>query len=367
MPPLRTKRPQPVRDARLEHVEHRRDDQLVGVERARRLDHVDRDAELPEGPVVVDGRVVVLLVERPPAGPVGALPRPLGRGEGPAHLPVKEHRDLGSDAGADDRVELLQQRPVSGDVLEDAALLAALVVDDRAVELLEASAALAPLEVHRRVGAVADREQHLLLVLSGLLERGRGVPVRARGRRFHQDERPPALHCAVDVVREAGVDRDLPGVVVVEEEVGVQCHAVADVGEAPVVEPVESAHHVRRDGLVGRQAAQRRDLVLHEVDGLVRREAQPVQPQAVERRLARLDLLPGREALAPEAGPIGLVEGIEAAVACAQPVAEARQAEVAEALAVVLVGDVPAREGGVSGVALGQARVDLLHLAAVDG
>ena len=54
---------QPRGDARLQHEQHRRHQQAVGLEVRQALDHVDADPELPERAVVLGERRHVLLVE----------------------------------------------------------------------------------------------------------------------------------------------------------------------------------------------------------------------------------------------------------------------------------------------------------------
>ena len=141
-------------------------------------------------------------------------------------------------------------------------------------------------------------------------------------------------------------------------------------GHPPVVQAGEGAHHVRGDRDIRREAAQRGDLSPHEVGRLVGDEALPVEVQPVHRRLAdgggRIDLRPVGDGVAPEAGPPGVVERIERAVLSLDPLPERGAAQVAVALAVVLVGEVPGEQRRMVGVALGQLAVDQGGLLAVD-
>src|SRR5690606_32738912 len=72
----------------------------------------------------------------------------------------------------------------------------------------------------------------------------------------------------------------------------------------------------------------------------------------------RLDLLPGRVALAPEGGGPGVVERIQAAVAFAQPGAEGAGGVLAVGVGAVLVVDPPQPQGGMAGVAFGEGAGD---------
>ncbi len=352
-----------IRHAGLQHEQHRRHDHLVAVERRQALDEVHGNPELPERAVVILAGLEVVLVE----GRAGRLlPRALRVHQRPPHLPVIDDGDFGTDGRAHHAVEMLQERAVGRDVLEHARPLGFTVVNDRSVHLLGGAQALAPLEVHRRVGAVPDGQQHLLPVLAGLLDLGRLLPVRVRGRGLHQDPRHPALHRAVEVVVERQIDRLPPRVVAVQRRVRVPGHAIADAREAPVVEADERAHHVRGDGDRRRVRLQRRDLVRHEVHRLVGDEPVPVEVEAVDRTVTRINLIPRLERLAPERRPPRPVEGVERGVARLQPRAECPEAEVAVARAAVLVRDVPAGERLVSLVPLGELRVDDPHLVPVD-
>ena len=195
------------------------------------------------------------------------------------------------------------------------------------------------------------------------------VPVGRAGARLHHEERLAGLERAHVVVREAELRRERLGLAraLVVLRVGVPRDEVDLAGDAGVVEAVVERHQVRRDRDVGRMRSDGLDLPADEVGGPVGDEALPVEDEPVEARVDALDLAPVRVAVRPEAGPPGVVELVERAVPGAEPVAERGHAERAAALAVVFVGEVPDRERGVPAVALGERRVDLPHLLAVDG
>ena len=129
---------------------------------------------------------------------------------------------------------------------------------------------------------------------------------------------------------------------------------------AVVVEAAEVAgdHEVRGDRLVGAAGLDGRGLGAEELEQRVGGEAAVVEDEARVRGLGAdprgQDLRPVAVGLGPERGAPRAVEAVEVAVALLEPGAEGGGGVVAVAGAVVLVADMPHREGGVVRVALGE-------------
>ena len=83
-------------------------------------------------------------------------------------------------------------------------------------------------------------------------------------------------------------------------------------------------------------------------------------------RTRRFDEVPIGVRVAPEGRPPGVVERIERPILGLEPFDEGGAAQLAVALAAVLVGNVPHGERGVIGVPLGQLSVDEGDLFAID-
>ena len=216
------------RETVAQHEERRGDDDLVAIKLRVAVEDVDVYAAPPVRQIVreaVGGRVAL-------HGADGAV-RDL---EVPARLPVRDDADLGLCGRPQHRAQRLKVVADLRHFLEHARTLATLVVDDRAVELLGASPALADLEVLHGVGAVRDGLERLHPVHSGTQQTVVMVPVHGAWRGLHQKEWLPEKR-AVEVV-DHGIARRralrLAGAVVVLR-VAVPRHDVQLLRHAPVV------------------------------------------------------------------------------------------------------------------------------------
>ncbi len=233
----------------------------------------------------------------------------------------------------------------------------------RGVVLLRPGDRGPPLEEADRVGAAGHVLQAVAQHLARALRVVGGLPVdRARGV-LHQDPGRTAGEPAGPV--RAQRQLHVRGVQTAHQVVVVAHHVLLG-GPAPVVGAVEVAHHheVRGDRDAGAQPVQHVALGAVLVEQLLGAEPAEVQllggVELGGTDPGRLDLVPVGVVLGPERRPPGRVQGLEGAVALAQPPAERPRAHVAVAVRVVaaeLVGDVPHREGRMVRVAGG----DVLH------
>jgi len=199
---------------------------------------------------------------------------------------------------------------VRRDVLKHPRAIRALVVHHRAVHLLEGAAPLPPLEVHRPSAPWPMARSISWRCWPGCLSDGVCCQFVLEGVDSMRMKGSPPFIVRYHVV---GHGEPHGGAPVAQLRVGVPRHPVADLREAPVVEAAEGAHHVRRDGQVRCRRLQRGDLVAHEVHGLVRREALPVEAQGVHRGFARVDLVPTTGRSATRSRPVGGVQRVERA------------------------------------------------------
>ena len=126
-------------------------------------------------------------------------------------------------------------------------------------------------------------------------------------------------------------------------------------------------HEVGRHGNLGREAADRLHLIADKIATPGRHEPFPIDDQPADTTVDVPDLIPCRVGVAPEVAPIRFVERVERAVFRLQPLLERAHAEVAIAVAVVFIGDMPERQRGMLSVALRQLLVDGADLLPVDG
>ena len=194
----------------------------------------------------------------------------------PAVFPVVHHGDLVFRRRAGNTAKVAQPLADLRHFLEDARMLAALVVDHRAVEFLALSATLAELEVLHAVGAVRDRLQALQRHRARAAQLVDLVPVDARGAGFHHQEGLAAAYAAHEIVLEGGIlrhvyvlHRALPlGIVVPAAH-------VEHLAQIKVIDDRIGAHQIRGAGNVGRDALERLDFVQVKIDRLPGAEAPP--------------------------------------------------------------------------------------------
>ena len=351
-----------LRKVAAQHVGEGQHQHVVAGEVAGLVDDVHGNAQAPQRGVVIHHGVQILFVHI-----IEAL-RVLQR---PAVLPVVDQRDAGGRGGAHDGVHRLELRTHLRDLAEHAGVLVAAVIHHRAVQLLGGAAALAELEVLHRVRAVRHGLHGLQQVHAGAVQAGIGPPVGGGGAALHQQEGLAVLEAARQVVLKGEELRDAHVVHgVLPLGIAVPAGKVHVLGQAVVVDALVGAHQVGGAGDVGRDALEGLGLDVVPLDELLGGKALPVELEAVDGLLAdgrgRLDLAPVGVGVAPEGGPPRGVERVKRAVLFLQPQAEVLLAGRAVALAGQLVGDVPGAQRGVILVALGQQRVDLLHLVAVD-
>jgi len=118
-----------------------------------------------------------------------------------------------------------------------------------------------------------------------------------------------------------------------------------------VMQTSVQAHEIGRRPRLG-EAPNRGQLRVHEVDGLVADVAPKIELQGINAAIPRIDLLKARESVAPECRPPGVVQRVKCSVTLAEPGAEACQAKLTEALAAILIGEVPHGERRMFRIAL---------------
>ena len=247
------------------------------------------------------------------------------------------------------------------------------MVHYRAVPLLGAAAALAPLKVLHAVTAAGDRLQALQTVDTGALELVILVPVDEAGRAFHREERYVPLAAANQRVVKRGHGKGRRDAAVGAAPVGVAVPAdeIQFFLQIVVVQPGEILHQVGGDGHVRGQLVQQLGLAVDIVGHVPGGEAPPIQFQAQQALFAvlkrRLDLVKIVVVVAPEAGPPGVVQRVDGLVLVAQPIAEAGLAAGAVAVAAQFIGDVPQNQPGVVADGLDELFNDGVDLLAVDG
>ncbi len=343
-------------------VQDGRDDQAVAVQRSAGRDHVGAHAQPQEGRVPVQR----LLPVPQPRGGVGILLA------GPPRLPVEEDRNgRAQTVRSGGRGEVAQGRAERGDGAEQLAVGAG-VGHHRGVVLLGAGNGLPPLEEADGIGAVRDVQEGVAGQFARLLGPVDGLPVDGAGGVFHQEPGLPAREVAGEVRRERQLVQGLragPDVVVVGDEVDLG-------GPVGVVHALGLAHHheVGGDRHAGGDARQHLTLGAQVVLQRVGGEAFEVELlRGVGVRggePGRQDLLEVGVPLGPERRAPGVVEGLDAAVARAQPDAEGAGRVVrvvVDVVAAQFVADVPGDEGGVAAVALRQRRDQAQGVGAEDG
>ena len=130
------------------HIQHRGNDQLVGAQIAIGIDDIDRNALLPEWPVVFINGIFILHPE---------ITRALRIIQRPAVLLVKNNRHFGVGTTANHARQAAEHLSQPADFAADAGIQVPDVVNDRAVEFLHRATALTPLKVLNRIRAVGDR------------------------------------------------------------------------------------------------------------------------------------------------------------------------------------------------------------------
>ena len=197
-----------------------------------------------------------------------------------------------------------------------------------------------------------------------------GRPVRHARRAFHQKE-VFVLDRTHHVVRHRGRDRNLYVVGRMPLRVIVPGNNIELRAELEVIEAVVEAHQVRRHRDIRVYFLHGVALHFHEIDGLVRDKALPIERQAVHVhfavRLRRVNLVPARIRVAPEVRPPRVVQVIERLILLFQPIAERLLAQRAVALAAVLVRKVPQNDARVVCKALCKALIHLAGLLSVHG
>ncbi len=160
------------------------------------------------------------------------------------------------------------------------------------------------------------------------LQAANRLPVRHAGRALHQEE-GLALHRAHHIVAHGRVDgyamrRAI--VICMPLRVGVPGNNVQLLTKLEVIQALIEAHQVRRDGDVRIHGVDSCDFVLHEVDRLVRREALPVERQAMHVGIGvverRVNLIPLRVGVAPEVCPVLVVQLVQRTVLLLQEFTE---------------------------------------------
>ena len=315
---LRDKRAQLGGEVLAQHVEHRRDDELIARQIGLPVHQIDRHAVFGKATIMAQQ---LLLIAHP--GVARAL-RVLQR---PAVLPVEDEGRLLLLLRPGDAGEVAKRLPDLHRLLKDAVVLAPVVADDRAMELLGRTAALPPLEVEHGVGAVRDGLQARKQAHARLFYLADRLPVRVARRALHQPERL-TLHRIEQIVHHRGVKRR-----VLERFSGLVPGGIAvPAGEVELARHVEvvdegiHVHHVRADLCLRHDLADAVALPLHEVDGLVGDEAPPVEVQAVGAVFAvgrgAFDLVKVRKFMGPELGVPGAVERGIARRSCAETAAK---------------------------------------------
>ncbi len=164
------------------HVEHRRYEKPVAPEICTVVDHLGGNGPPPE--LVVVGQAVLAVIFKP------VVPRARRVIQGPEVFPVVQHGRFRFDRGARELTEAGKLLSKGLDLLKDAGALVPDVIDHGAVEFLEATPALAPLEVLDAVRPMRHGLNGGQGVHARPLEFGDSLPVRGAGRAFHQQKRP---------------------------------------------------------------------------------------------------------------------------------------------------------------------------------
>ena len=95
--------------------------------------------------------------------------------ERPVRLPVVDDRGNRLPRRVDQSGKPFEFFPVGGDPPENHRPVTAVVPDNRAVEFLAVVPPLAPLEIHRAIRTVAEREEHLPLEFAGAAQLVYGI------------------------------------------------------------------------------------------------------------------------------------------------------------------------------------------------
>ncbi len=165
--------------ARLDHIEHRQHHELVPVEGFLHADDVGIHAAaaqlLMQG---AGGLAQVLLLD---------LHAP-GIFQRPAAVPVKNQGGFCAGQAADYRRQRVERGICVGHIFKDAGVIATIVVYHRAVPLLSAAAALAPLEILHAVTAAGHRLQALQAVDAWAFELVVVMPVDKARSALHREE-----------------------------------------------------------------------------------------------------------------------------------------------------------------------------------
>ena len=275
--------------------------------------------------------------------------------ERPVDFLVVDQRHIGLDAGAAHRCQRLKLGSQRGDFAKDARVRPPVVVDHRAMELLHAATAVAPLEILNRVRTVRDRLQRLQPKHAGTLLT---LPLPRSGIALHHQKRTP-LEPALDVMAEGDLQgaravlgvRMVVGIVVPRDDVHMRREL------RPVDLPAHRLMDVCGERDSRREPAQHLGLVQVAGQALVGDEAVPVEaerelaPFAIRPGPGRDHLVPIAVRMAPDARVPGAVQRLEGRVLRAQPFPEGGLAQRAVAVAVVFIGDVPEFQRGMASVA----------------
>ena len=245
------------------------------------------------------------------------------------------------------------------------------VVDHRAVEFLNRTTALAPLEILHRVGAMRHRLQRRENMHPRFLQFAGRLPVGGARRGLHQHKRLAALQAAHHVVIHRGITGQRGFVfVAVPHRIAVPGDEIQCLRQLPVVVIVKILHKVGGHRQGGIRRLQRGDFMAAEIGHLGGIKAMPVQIQAVDRHLAlrrrRFNLRPVAVGMAPESAPPGLVEILQGLVPRLQPVAKASLAALAMTFAAIFIGNMPAQHRRMRRIALRQQSIDFKGLLTIN-
>ena len=345
-----------------EHEQHGRNDQLVAAQvgAVAHVAEINAHAHLPQAAVVHVHRIEIAHVP----GHAG-----LGIINGPAVVHIIDDADLRPGVGrVVEGLQALQGLTYRRHIPEHAGIVPSVMIHHRAVEHLRAAPALAPLEIHHALAAVGHRLQRGQQVHAGALELVDGLPVHQGGGGFHQQEGLILVGAHQVVVHgELGgrghVVAAVPGGVAVP---GHHVHALRQVEIVVVPEALHQVGGAQQAGLHGLHGGL---FSHHEGFALPGGEAPPVHPHGGDAVLAHgggsFHLAPVGVAVAPEAGPPAAVQLIQRAVLVLQPLPPLFLAQRAAAVAGIFVAQVPQNHCRMLRVALGQGRVDVMHLLPV--
>ena len=246
------------------------------------------------------------------------------------------------------------------------------MVYHRAVPLLSAAAALAPLEILHAVTAAGHRLQALQAVDAGAFELVVVMPVDKARSALHREEGHIPLAAANQRVVERRHGKGGGDAAVGAAPVGVAVPAdkIQLFLQHVIVKPGEILHQIGGDGHIRGQLAQQGRLVVDVVGHIPCGKAPPVQLQAQQALLAvlkrRVNLVKIIVVVAPEASPPRVVQIVDGLVLLAQPYAEALLTAGAVAVAAQLVGDVPQNQPRVVTDSLDELFNDETDFFAVD-